>query len=48
MILILLFYKPNQTKNVSIKLPFEIIAISEDFKGVEAAEAHFNNMVSDI
>ena len=24
------------------KLPFEIIAISEDFKGVEAAEAHFN------
>ena len=24
------------------KLPFEIIAISEDFKGIEAAEAHFN------
>jgi thiol-disulfide isomerase/thioredoxin len=24
------------------KLPFEIIAISEDFKGVEAAEAHFD------
>ena len=24
------------------KLPFEVIAISEDFKGIDAAEAHFN------
>ncbi len=25
------------------KLPFEVIAISEDFKGIEAAEIYFNN-----
>ncbi|MFK7968045.1 MAG: TlpA family protein disulfide reductase [Rickettsiaceae bacterium] len=24
------------------KLPFEVIAVSEDFKGIDAAEAHFN------